>query len=292
LFANTTLLASAGITELPRTWAELASACAALAGRAGHGVVWANHGWLTQEAVAVQGGLLATPDNGRGGRAERIDLTSRELADWLRWWRELHRAGHYLYTGSPDDWEGAFMAFVEGKVAFAIDSSKAADAFSAIGAQAGFEIALAPMPHNQDRPRGAAFVSGDAFWLTADVPAQVRDGALALALRLTGTESAAGWHREHGFTPATESAAAELAGSGWFDAHPHRTALTELARVDTRDPAALGPVFGVADAVNELLASAAHDVLTGDVDPETALRHAADRAAGLGTDLDRPEETP
>ncbi|WP_433042287.1 extracellular solute-binding protein [Dactylosporangium sp. CS-033363] len=261
LYSNMTLLRGAGLSEPPRTWRELRTASAAA------GVTWANHGWLFQQAVAAQGGLLADGDNGRSGTARTVDLAGPEMLAWVEFWRNLHADGLFHYSGTIEDWEGGFRAFAGGEVAFLVDSSKAAGDLVGIGREAGFEVAVSDVPRNEHARYAGNFISGDALWL-ADGPDRVkRDLALAFMLSLLRPEAVAEWQRSNGFLPVTRAGQQALEDEGWFAAHAHeRAALAQLRRSD-RSPAALGPVVGGLMRIDEVLAAAMHDVLVAGADP-------------------------
>lgn len=270
LYSNLTLLRRAGIAGPPRTWRELRTACEAvraLPGGHATGATWANHGWLFQQAVAQQGGLLADHDNGRSGTARTVDLASAPMLAWVNWWRQLHADGLFHYGGMPDDWDGTFVAFAGQQVAFMISSSKSAEELVGAGHEAGFAVAVSDMPHNDDVPYAGNFVSGDALWL-ADGPDQVkRDHALAFMLSLLQPSAVATWHRSIGFLPVTGAGQRLLEVEGWFAQHPHQRAAVEQLRRSNGSPAALGPIIGRLTSIDEVLAAAMHDVLVNGADP-------------------------
>ncbi|MBG0823476.1 extracellular solute-binding protein [Planomonospora sp. ID91781] len=279
LYANRTLLAEAGVTAIPRTWAEVEDACAAVARlRGGPAAAWANHGWLFQQALAAQGGLLADNDNGRSGRAETVDLASKEMLAWVEWWRGMHARGHYLHTGTAGDWMGAFEAFAGGRVAFLLDSSKSAEEIVRAGAAAGFEVAVGRMPYNGDVPYAGSAVSGDSLWLADGLDEARRDGALAFMQYLAGPGCAAAWHRATGFVPVTGASAELLEREGWFGEHPHQRVAVEQLRASDCSPAALGPLVGGIAAIHGALTRAMEDVLGHGADPAARFARATGEA--------------
>ena len=281
LFVNLTLLREAGIAPVPSTWSELEDACAALAGCPGgppHGITWPNHGWLFQQAVAEQGGLLADHANGRRGRAATVDLTSPELMRYVAWWQRLHAKGHYLHAGDPWDWSACLDAFFEQRVAFTFNSSVVADLLVQEGASAGFEVGVYPMPRQGGVPYAGHLVSGQALWLTGGLDEVRRDGALAFLQYLLNPRNAAEWHRASGFLPATRAAAELLATEGWFDAKPHhRVALDQLAASD-RSTAALGALLGGFAGIQQEMTDAMDDVLLRGATPGPRFAEATRRA--------------
>ncbi|OZM71897.1 phosphate ABC transporter [Amycolatopsis antarctica] len=266
LYANTTLLARAGVDRLPGTWREVEHACrriAALPDGPSHCITWAVHGWIVQQAVAQQGGTIADRGNGRNGEAGTVDLATGEILAYARWWRGLHRDGHYLDPGTEGDWAAAFAAFDRQQVAMVVDSSKSAEEFVLAGGRQGFDVAAGPMPHNEEAPYGGTFVSGDSFWLAGGLDPATEDGALAFLQFLINPENAAHWHRGNGFVPVTGAARRLLEDEGWFGRSPHRAVAGEQLAASTRTPAALGASLGNQDAIGEVLARAMADVVRG-----------------------------
>ncbi len=283
-YANSTLLGRAGVPELPRTWDEIEAACEGVAGvdgGPGHGITWANDGWVFQQVVALQNGLLTDQDNGRSGSATTVNVTSDEMLDWVRWWTHLHERGHYLYTGGPSDWGGAFEAFVQQKVAFTFDSSKAARELIQAGAQAGFEVAVFPLPRNAKAPVAGQPVSGDSLWLAAGLDETTQDGLLALTQYLISPANAADWHRTNGFVPVTGAAGELLEATGWFDRRPQQRVAGEQLKASDRSPAALGALLGDFAAVNEVITAAMDEVLRSGADPGKAFAEAGVAAQQL-----------
>jgi sn-glycerol 3-phosphate transport system substrate-binding protein len=284
LYANTTLLQAAGVREVPRTWEELEQACAAVArmeGGPGHGISWANDGFVFEQAVAQQGGLLADRDNGRSGRGRTVDLASPQMLAWVRWWAGMKERGHYLYTGEPSDWGGAFGAFAEGRVAFTLDSSKAAEDLVRCGAEAGFTVVACPVPRNSRARYAGHPVSGDSLWLAAGLSPKEQDGALALMQYVINAENAADWHRSNGFVPVTETAFGLLEEAGWFGARPHQRVASEQLDASDRSPAALGARLGDFAGIHEVMARAMHEVLEHGADPAAAFAEATAKAQEL-----------
>lgn len=288
MYANTTLLEAAGISELPRTWAEFETACAAVAGLPdppAHPSTWAVHGWLFQQAVAQQGGLLADHDNGRSGRAEKVNLASDELLAYATWWQRLHRQGLYTYTGKEADWLGAFKAFASGQVALTFGSSHETGTMVRAGQEAGFEVGVGRLPHNDRVPDAGAIIGGDSAFLAAGLDKATEDGALAFLQYLLNPENAASYHKTGGgWIPVTEPAIAKLTEEGWFTENPHLRVATEQLHAATDTPASRGALLGDFPGIQHVLDEAMIDVLVSDADPGTRFARATTDAQAL---LDR-----
>ena len=280
LYTNMTLLGRAGISEIPRTWAEIdaaATALAALDDGPSHCITWANDGKFFQQALAQQAGLLTDHDNGRSGRATTIDLSSPEFMAYVMWWYRLFEQGQFLYTGKLEDWAGTFDSFTAGRVAFRLSSSFDAPYMVKGGKDAGFDVGVSPTPRNGERT-GGNWIGGDSLWLMADLDPATQDGALAFIQYLNSPHGAADWHRSYGSVPVTTGAAALLDADGWFDEHPyHRVAIDQLADTDGT-PGAQAAVLGGFAQIQQAAMHAMHDVMTSGADPVKRFATAAAEA--------------
>ncbi|KOX03149.1 extracellular solute-binding protein [Micromonospora sp. NRRL B-16802] len=287
LYANTTMLAAAGVTSVPSTWAEVAAACksvAALPDGPEYAITWPNHGWIFQQAIAQQGGLLADHDNGRSGRARTVDLSSPEMLAFVGWWRQLHRDGYFLYTEDMDPstcWGGTFMAFAEQRAALTVSSSVAAPHLVQAGRDGGFDVVAARLPHNEAAPYVGNLIGGDSLWLTAGLDPAVQDGALAFMQYLNSPRNAADRHRVSGYLPITLSAVDLLEREGWFAQNPHARVGVDQLAASGSSPAARGALFGDFGGMQDVNARAMHDVLLHDADPAERFTQATEEAQRL-----------
>ncbi|WP_116244149.1 extracellular solute-binding protein [Nocardiopsis sp. FIRDI 009] len=291
MFVNRSLLERSGSERVPATWRELAEACAAVRNAPGgpeHGVTWANYGWFFQHAVAQQGGVLADRGNGREGRPTRVVLDSPEMLSYVRWWRGMHRDGHYLYTGTkadststPQAFAEAHAAFAEQRVAFVMGSSVEADQVLGAGRAHGFDVTAHPLPHNDEVPHAGNLIGGDALWLADGLPERVEAGALAFLQFLNSPEVAAQRHRSTGFSPVTRGAVDLLTREGWFDRNPHLRVAVDLLDVHAPTHAARGALLQGFSGVHDVITDAMHDVLVAGADPGERFGLATTRAQAL-----------
>jgi sn-glycerol 3-phosphate transport system substrate-binding protein len=285
-YANMTMLKAAGIHEIPLTWKAVEAACIALRDQRGGpqwGVTWPNYPWWPQHAVGAQGGLLADHDNGRSGRAERVDLACEEMLAYVRWWRRLHEKGHYLYTSRPTAsdptriWAENIRAFATGQVALCVSTTVFGDRMAQAAREGGFELGVGRAPYNSEVAYHGSVIGGDALWLGAGLEEDVRDVALAFMEYLNTARTAADRHRVMGYEPNTPASVDLLEKEGWFEHHPQRrVGYDELsgARGSAHGKAL---VIGDCNAVKGEIVDAMHDILVGGADP--AARFAAATAA-------------
>jgi sn-glycerol 3-phosphate transport system substrate-binding protein len=288
LYTNNSLLAKHGVREVPRTWSELAAACRQLADRAGAdgpGVTWPNAGWIFQQAVAQQGAVLAHPDNGRTARAEQIRLDSAAMLAFVHWWQQLHRGGHYHYSGlraagssTGEAWERNYLAFAEQRAAFVLSTSVEADRMVEAGRQGGFEVTASRMPYNDEVPYAGNVLGGDALWLSDGLDEATRDGALAFMQYLLSAEHAATRHKSTGFMPVTRSGVTLLDSEGWFDANPHHWAVLDQLEASDGSYAARGALLGDFVGLHDVVTQAMDDVLGRGADPDQRFTEASSQA--------------
>jgi sn-glycerol 3-phosphate transport system substrate-binding protein len=276
IYANTDLLESAGAGRMPRTWTEVEAVCEAVARIAdgpSYPITWSNHGMFFQQALASQGGLLTDNRNGRAGRASKVDLATPQMLAWVEWWRKLHSAGHYHYTGKIPDWQGTFQTFAERGVALRISSSNDVNYMVQAARGAGFGIEVGAWPYNSDVPYGGNAIAGSSLWLADGLAEVTQDGALAFLQFVHGPRKAADRHKENSFLPLTHSAYDLLAAEGWFDEHPyHRVPSDQLATYPDRDgawPPSQGALFGEFARAQDVMTHAMGDVLARGADPVT-----------------------
>jgi sn-glycerol 3-phosphate transport system substrate-binding protein len=284
LYANMDLLARAGVAEPPRTWREVTSVCQAVAKLSGgpaHGIAWPNVFWFFLQSVAQQGGLIADHDNGHSGRAEKVDLSTKEMMAVVTWWQSLYQAGHFLYTGKLRDFDGCFTAFENQEVPLVLSSSVDASHMLGRGERNGFTVRVGPMPYNDEVRYAGNMMGGFSIWLAAGLSQAKQDGALAFLQYLCAPRRAAEWARRHFRIPVTRSAVDVLEEEGWYRENPNlRVAGAQLEASDG-SPGVFAPLLGSnADIMDEVIA-AMHDVLTGDASPEARFAEASVRAQEL-----------
>ncbi len=285
MFSNMDILAEAGVTEPPATWADIESACdaiMALPDAPSEGcITWPNHGWFFEQSLGQAGADLANNDNGRSARATELFLNSDAAVNYVQWWSDLEDSGHYVYTGVQRDWDGTSAAFQAQNVAMLIYSSSDTRPITDAGVENGFDVRSSFMPYNQDVAYEGNLIGGATLWLTAGLDTNEQDGALAFMNFFSNPENAAAWHQLTGYIPITNSAVALLETEGWFEESPNSAVASEQLDAAKNTPASTGALIGNFVAVRDVITAAVEDILVNDVDVATRMGSAQDEGQVL-----------
>ncbi len=285
MFSNMDILEAAGISEPPKTWAEVETACDAIMGMPdapSEGcITWPNHGWFFEQALGQAGANLANNDNGRAGRATEVMLNSDAALDYVQWWSDMEDSGNYLYTGTQRDWDGTSAAFQAQNVAMLVYSSSDTTALTAAGDENGFKVQSSFMPFNQDREYAGNLIGGATLWMTAGMDTATQDGALAFLNYFSNPENAAAWHKLTGYIPITNSAVSRLDGEGWYAESPNSKVASDQLDAAANTPASTGALLGNFVAIRDVVTAAIEDILVNDADVATRMQSAQDEAQSL-----------
>lgn len=284
LYANKTVLDRAGIQRPPMTWQELADGCVEvgkLPGGPGHGVSWPNYGWVFHMELAGQGALLCNNGNGRTGRSTRVFVDSPEMLNYVRWWKQMLDDGHYLPTEELHYFT-AMQAFARQEIAFVVSSSAVGRLMQDMAAEAGFELTAGQLPRPDEHRSPGGPVGGESFFLTAGLPKEVEDGALAfLQHQLNPQHAVARMHYPANpltSLPLTQAAYQRAMEDDWTEPFPGFHVATAQVMSAQQSPAAAGPIVGNLNGINNAITDAMEEVLLNGADPTARFRAAAEEA--------------
>lgn len=210
LYANTTMMAEAGVDAIPTTWQEVEAACAAFDGMVEAGdiagcISWPNHGWFYEQWLAQQNALLANNGNGREGRATELDLTSDASVNIVQWHQDMYDAGYLVYSGVQRDWDGTVQAFSAQQVPFIMTSSASAGGITNSAAENGFDVVTSQMVYDAEVGWTGNIIGGATMWVSDGLSPEVEDGAMTFLLYFSNTENSASWHITSGYVPVRTS---------------------------------------------------------------------------------------
>jgi sn-glycerol 3-phosphate transport system substrate-binding protein len=281
MFNNMDILNEAGITEPPVTWADVTTACEAIAalsdGPSGC-ITWPNHSWFVEQSLGQQGELLANNDNGRTGRATEVFLESDGILAYLEWWKGLSDADYYTYTGAQRDWGGTSNAFLAQEVAMLVYSSSDTTFFDEEAASAGFDVKASFQPRNEAVDYVGNLIGGATIWMLDGMDQKTEDGALAFMNFFSNPANAAEWHQITGYEAITKDSIALLEAEGWYGESPNSKVASDQLAAAKNTPASLGALLGNFVAIRDIITIAIEDILVNDLDVATRMAVANEEA--------------
>jgi sn-glycerol 3-phosphate transport system substrate-binding protein len=197
---------------------------------------------------------------------------------YVNWWRDLHKDGHYMYSGKLKDFESCYAAFESQQVPLFLSSSVDASHLLKRGERNGFTVKVSPMPYNDEVRLAGYLMGGFSFWLAAGLSPAKQDGALAFLQHLNRPQYAAEWAKRHYRVPVTRAAVDVLDREGWYQANPQLRVAGEQLEFTDGSAASLGPLLGGHAGIMAELTDAMHDVLVGDAEPAARFAEASERA--------------
>ncbi len=274
LYYNADAFAAAGIRTPPRTFDELKADARKLTDPARKltGVTWPLHSWFFEELVARQGALLADHENGRAGRATRVDFTSPAARAAVALWAGMVADGTFANVGRG--WDPAEQNFLSGRSAMLLTSTS--DVFE-VQKKASFRVLTAPLPGADAHTPGGTVVGGNSLWILKDKPADERAAAYRFLKFMASKGSQRAWHVGTGYFPIRGDVIADLEKEGFYARNPAAKTAIDQLRASADVPAAHGALLGVFSEAREYVESALELILAGYKTPDEALSWAQQR---------------
>jgi sn-glycerol 3-phosphate transport system substrate-binding protein len=229
------------------------------------------HAWFFEQMVANQGGLLASNDNGRDGRADEVLLDSDEAVAVMSWWQEMDAEGYWVNSGAREDWDDPRTLMANGQIAMAVDSTAAVRAYSDSLEEAGSELGTAFLPIPDDAERNGTIIGGASLYVLQDHPDEEIAAAMEFISWLSEPEQDMAWHQATGYFPVRSDSRDQLEQEGWFDENPNfATAVEQLEQTEV-SAATQGAVMGQFPQIRSIVLDAAEAALFEGADPAEAL---------------------
>jgi len=234
------------------------------------------HSWFFEQWMAQQGAMLVNNDNGRGGLATEVNLTSEAAYNIVNWIDELNKNDMYTYTGRLEDWSGSDAIFQEGEAMFHVTST--ADLGNIGSAVEGsFELGTGLLPIADGVERNGVVIGGASVWLLDGHPTRELEAARDFVLFMTNTENMVTWHKLTGYYPVRNSSVDALEAEGWFEEDPNAfTAFDQLLNTKPNSATA-GALMGSFLETRTIIEEAVQKVLQG-TDVEEAMEEAKNLA--------------
>jgi sn-glycerol 3-phosphate transport system substrate-binding protein len=278
LYYNKDIFRKAGLDpeNPPRTFGEVMAAAEKIvsSGAAPKAITWPLHSWFVEQWVAMQGALLADNENGRADRATDIHLDGEAMKRIMGWWKEMYDKGYFVYSGKPEDWDGANQIFITRQAPMLITSTSDVTFHQTAAAENGYELGTGFLPAPDGIERNGVVVGGASLWVTKGHSEAEMDAAKTFLLWFTNTENMVRWHKGTGYFPVRKSSVDIVETQQWFETNPaYRAAFDQMLQTKV-NRASQGALIGpfpelrtiVSDAVQKIFAGESIDKALADAD--------------------------
>jgi sn-glycerol 3-phosphate transport system substrate-binding protein len=285
LYYNKGMFAQAGLDpeDPPSTFAEVTAACEAImaiqAELSIRGCInFPMSSWFPEQWVAMQNGLIANNDNGRSARATEVLYTDAPMLNVVTWMGEMAARGFFVYSGTPNDFNGEGTAFLGRNTAMTINSTAGLTLISRFAALQRIDLGIAPLPTPSEDATNGVTVGGASLWVSAGKSEAETRAAVDFIFFLTNTENDMRWHQGSGYFPTRESSIAQLTADGWFERNPNFAIAINQLQASAGNIANAGAILGPSSDVRGYLVEAIRSVVDSGADPAEALAVAKRRA--------------
>lgn len=228
MFYNKDIFAAAGLDpeRPPQTWQEVEEYSRKIieSGAAKYGFTTGWPSWVLLENMHAWHGLpFASQGNGFDGLDVELLINGEfgmmhvsKLAEW-------HEEGIYHYGGRGDS---ANWIFMNGDCAMMLHSSALIGSMK----QSGLNWGATMLPHWGDPyPKANSIIGGATLWVMKGHSEEEYRGVAKFLEFVAQPEQQAWWHKQTGYVPITNAAAAILEAEGHFEREPYqRVAIDQL----------------------------------------------------------------
>lgn len=187
------------------------------------------YGWFVEQWDAIAGQTLCDADNGRTGRATKVNLVNPTNVALLKWWQQMVRQG--LAEKLDSNTDNGDNAFGSGAVAIGLESTGSLGGFvkSAATAKNPFTVGTGFFPEVNASGTGGAIIGGASLWAVHSGNAARERAAWELATFLSSKQTQVAWHTATGYFPISKGALDDPADQRWVAQKPQfSTAIKQL----------------------------------------------------------------
>lgn len=152
------------------------------------------YGWLYEELLANQGGLLMNNDNGRSDTPTEVAFDNEKGKSTFEWVKRMMDAGTFANYGTNGD--NMIAGFLAGDAAMFLQSS--ASSRDVID-NAPFEVGVAFIPHPEAEERQGVVIGGASLWMSSGKSEEEQQAAWDFMKYVQTPEAQAKWHVGTGY---------------------------------------------------------------------------------------------
>jgi len=212
LYYNKNAFKEAGLNpdQGPRTWDDIVQAATKLTKKdasgkvSQYGIAIAIYSWFFEQWHATQNAVIATPDNGRSGRATKLVYNGEAGIKVMDWWKGMIDQGICGNLGrNSSDTQKAFIA---GQIPMTLDSTAALrGVVNGVGTK--FDVGTAYMPRPAANVEGGGVVIGGAAnYIIKDKPDAEKQASWKFVQFLSQAKQQGFWHIGTGYFPVRKDA--------------------------------------------------------------------------------------
>ncbi|MBS4205545.1 ABC transporter substrate-binding protein [Lederbergia citrea] len=152
------------------------------------------YGWLFEELLANQGGILMNNDNGRSDTPTEVAFDNEKGKSIFEWAKRMVDNGTFANYGINED--NMVAGFLAGDVAMFLQSS--ASSRDVID-NAPFEVGVAFLPHPEKEERQGVAIGGASLWMSSGKDEAEQNAAWEFMKYLQTPDVQAKWHVGTGY---------------------------------------------------------------------------------------------
>lgn len=288
MWLNLDMLEKAGVSEPPKTWAEVREAARKIKAQNGQAcaVTTAWPTWVMFEQMSsIHNVAFATKANGFEGMDATLNLTDPFFVKHVNFLLEMQKEGLFRYAGRDN---AAEPLFPNGECAISFNSSAGR---ARIVAEAKFKWASVPLPYHADvtdSPRNGV-IGGASLWtLTARnrTPAEYQ-GVAEFFRFISRPEQDQWWHQVTGYVPITVAAYEKSKAEGFYTQNPGAdAAIIQLNRASPT-PASQGFRLGGFVEIRNIIQEELEKAFQGQQNAQQALENANRRGNAVLRNFER-----
>ncbi len=238
------------------------------------------YGWFVEQWNAIANQTLCNADNGRSGRADKVNLATDTNVTLLHWWQQMVAQG--LAEKLDSNTQNGDNAFGSGTVAMGLESTGSLGQFTqgAAAAKDPFTVATGNFPKINSSDTGGPIIGGASLWSIDSGNTAKERASWELVKFLAGKESQVTWHTKTGYFPISKAALTDPADQQWVAKKPQfNTAIKQLQNTKL-DYATQGCSVGSMPDIRKDAENALQAVVLQGQDPRKALTDAQNTANG------------
>jgi sn-glycerol 3-phosphate transport system substrate-binding protein len=237
--------------------------------------------WYVIFMLAGAGELYANNENGRAGFATEVAFDNEAGRKFFQWWDGIVQDGLALNLGWDPSGANGLLAVAARKAVMVFSSSAALRTVMDVlekGVE-GVELGVAPAPGIPGKvPEGSPGVLGRSFWIMSGRPEAERDAAWKFIKWFTEPEQQAEWFAGSGYLPVRNSAYDLPASKEIIAKYPPFQIPADLFAKTATTAAALGPLVGPFQQVEDSIRAAIESMVSGSASPDEALAAAVEES--------------